>query len=205
MLEIEGLTQLSNKEFEKAIGVLIRAFWDDPLLAHFFPHENKRKRFLVAFFEYRLKQGQRCGKVYLTSPDVEGVAIWKYHDKLDTSLWTDIRCGGLKMYRIAGLSLMRRLIEINDFVFERRNEYATLPYIHLGSFAVDPEMQGKGYGSRLIRPMLAHLDDMKCHCYLETQTESHVSLYEHFGFEVLAKGHVPGLDIPHWDMIRYAQ
>jgi ribosomal protein S18 acetylase RimI-like enzyme len=205
MLELEGLTEFSKPLSEKAVDVLTRAFWDDPLLIHFFPDETKRKRVLTAFFEYRLKQGQLCGKVYLTSNDVEGVAIWKYHNKLDTNLWTDIRSGGLKLYRIAGLSLMRRALRINDFVSKRRNEYATLPYLHLGSLAVDPEMQGKGYGSKLIRPMLAHLDEMKWHCYLETQSESLVSLYERFGFEILAKCVVPEANVPHWDMIRYAQ
>jgi predicted GNAT family N-acyltransferase len=95
--------------------------------------------------------------------------------------------------------------KLNDFVTNRRKELATSPYLHLGSLAVDPEMQGKGYGNKLIRPMLAHLDEINWHCYLEAQSESNVSLYEHYGFEILGTCTVTDANIPHWDMIRYAQ
>ncbi|MHA1943205.1 MAG: GNAT family N-acetyltransferase [Candidatus Thorarchaeota archaeon] len=202
---LDGLVRLSDYSFEKAVDVLIRAFWDDPLNVYLFPDETKRKRFLPAFFEFRLKQGKLCGEVYTTSDEVEGVAIWKYYQKIDTTLWRIIRLGGLKMMRRSGLSLTRRMMKINDFVSKRRNEYATPPYMHLGPIAVDPEKQGKGYGSKLIRPMLTHLDEMKWHCYLEAQSESNVSLYEHFGFVVLNKGVVPDTEIPHWDMMRPPQ
>ena len=202
---LEGLVPLSKSTFQKCVDVLTRAFWDDPLTVYFFPDETKRKRILPAFFEFRLKQGKHCGEVYVTSDDVEGVAIWKYHDKLDINLWKSIRLGGLKMYRLCGRSLINNMMRINDWSSNRRNELATLPYLHLGSFAVDPEIQGKGYGSKLIRPMLTHLDESKIRGYLEAQSESNVSLYEHFGFEVLAESVVPNTEIPHWDMMRSPQ
>jgi len=50
--------------------------------------------------------------------------------------------------------------------------------------------------------MLNHLDTEGLNCYLEAQSESNISLYQHFGFEIVAKGTVPDTDIPHWDMIR---
>lgn len=50
-----------------------------------------------------------------------------------------------------------------------------------------------------------HLIAPLMHCYLEAQSESNVSLYEHYGFEVLAEGVVPNTDIPHWDMMRFPQ
>ena len=202
MIILDGLARLPDSSFEIAVDVMNRAFWDDPLIEYFFPDETKRKRFLPAFFEFRLKQGQYYGEVYTTSDDVEGVAIWKSYKTIDTTLWKDIRSGGLKLMRIYGWSLTRYMMKINDFTGKRRNEYATPPYIHLGPIAVDPEMQGKGYGSKLIRPMLTYLDEMKWQCYLEAQTESNVSLYEHYGFEIVAKGTVPDTKIPHWDMIR---
>lgn len=205
MLTLEGLTHLSNSSFEKAVDVLIRAFWDDPLIVHLFPDKTNRKRFLPAFFEFRLKQGQVCGEVYTTSDEVEGVAIWKYYGKIDTTLWRIIRSGGLNMMRRCGWSLTRRMMKINDFVGKRRNEFAIPPYMHLGPIAVDPETQGKGYGSKLIRPMLTHLDEMKWNCYLEAESESNVSLYEHYGFEIIDKGAVPDTEIPHWDMMRPPQ
>lgn len=202
---LDGLVHLSDSSFEKAVEVLTRSFWNDSLIVYLFPDETKRKRFLPPFFEFRLKEGQLYGEVYITSDEVEGVAIWKYYNTMDTTLWKIIRYGGLKLMRLYGWSLTRCMMKINDFTSNRRIEYATPPYMHLGPIAVDPEKQGKGYGSKLIRPMLTHLDEMKWHCYLEAQTESNVSLYEHYGFEIIDKDVMPDANIPHWDMIRYTQ
>lgn len=202
---LDGLVHLSDSSFERAVDVLTRSFWDDPLSVYLFPDEAKRKRFLPAFFEFRLKQGQLYGEVYNTSDEVEGVAIWIPYTTINSTLWRIIRTGGLKLMRLYGWTLTNCMMKINDFANKRRIEYATPPYMHLGPIAVDPEKQGKGYGSKLIRPMLTHLDEMKWHCYLEAQTESNVSLYEHYGFEIVDKGVVPDANIPHWDMIRYTQ
>ncbi len=202
---LDGLVHLSNSSFERAVDVLTRSFWNDPLNEYFFPDETLRKRFLPVFFEYRLKQGTKYGEVFTTSEKVEGVAIWRYSKTIDSSLWRDIRSGGLKLLRMYGRSLLNRMIEVNEFTSNRITKYATSPFMHLGPISVDPEFQNQGYASKLIRPMLTNLDEKKMHCYLETQSESLVSMYEHYGFEVLWEGVVPNTDIPHWDMNRPPQ
>jgi len=202
---LEGLVPLSKSSFPKCVDVLTRAFWDDPLNAHFFPNETQRQRLLPLFFEYRLKQGRQYGEVFTTSDEVEGIAIWIPSKTIDSNLWREFRSGGFKLLRIFGRSLINRMTKVGEFSSTRRTKYATTPYMHLGSFAVDPEMQGQGFAGKLISPMLAHLDESKMHCYLEAQSESNVSLYEHYGFEVLAEGVVPNTDIPHWDMMRSPQ
>ena len=202
---LNGLVPLSKSTFQKSVDVLTRAFWDDPLNAYFYPDETKRKRFLPIFFEYRLKQGLQYGEIFTTSEEVEGIAIWKPSKTIDSTLWREFRSGGFKMLRIFGRTLINSMMKVNEFSSKRRMKYAIDPYIHLGPFAVDPEKQGQGFASKLIRPMLAHLDENKMHSYLEAQSESNVSLYEHYGFEVLAEGVVPDTDIPHWDMMRPPQ
>ena len=202
---LDGLVPLSNSSFERAVDVLTRAFWNDPLNVYFFPDESLRERFLPLFFEYRLKQGRRYGEVFTTSEDVEGVTIWRYSKTIDSTLWRDFRSGGLKLLRIYGLSLLNSMLKVNEFTVNRRTKLAISPYLHLGPIAVAPEMQSQGYASKLIRPMLTYLDETKMYCYLEAQNESNVSLYEHYDFEILAKGTVPNTEIPHWDMMRSPQ
>ncbi|MHA1135076.1 MAG: GNAT family N-acetyltransferase [Candidatus Thorarchaeota archaeon] len=202
---LEGLVHVSKSSFQKSIDVLTRAFWDDPLNAYFFPDETQRQRFLPLFFEYRLKQGRQYGEVFTTSEEVEGIAIWMPSKTIDSTLWREFRSGGFKLLRIFGRSLINRMTKVGEFSSKRRTKYAITPYMHLGSFAVEPEMHGRGFASKLIRPMLAHLEEIKMHCYLEAQSESNVSLYEHYGFEVLAEGVVPNTDIPHWDMMKPPQ
>ena len=202
---LDGLIPLSKSTFQKSVDVLTRAFWDDPLNAYFYPDETKRRRFLPIFFEYRLKQGLQYGEIFTTSEEVEGIAIWKPSKTIDSTLWREFRSGGFKMLRIFGRTLINSMMKVNEFSSKRRMKYAVDPYMHLGPFAVDPEKQGQGFASKLIRPMLARLDENKMHSYLEAQSESNVSLYEHYGFEVLAEGVVPNTDISHWDLMRPPQ
>ena len=104
-----------------------------------------------------------------------------------------------------GRNLVNRMMKMDQFTSQRRAKYAVTPYMHLGPVAVNPELQGQGYSSKLIRPMLERLDRLELPCYLEAQSEDNVSIYEHYEFEVLAKGCVPNADIPHWDMMRLPQ
>lgn len=38
--------------------------------------------------------------------------------------------------------------------------------------------------------------------YLETETEENVSIYEHFGFEMIQKITLPVVHLPMWEMVR---
>ena len=200
-----GLIELSKSDIGLAADLLTRAFWNDPLCAHFFPNKEERKKLLPVFFKFRLKQTLQYGEVDATSSKLEGVAVWQHSNTVDSTLWKNLRAGGLGFYRTMGRNLVNRMMKMDQFTSQRRAKYAVTPYMHLGPVAVNPELQGQGYSSKLIRPMLERLDRLELPCYLEAQCERNVSIYEHYGFEVLAKGNVPIADIPHWDMMRLPQ
>ncbi len=202
---LDGLIRLSKSDIGSAVDLLTRAFWDDSLCVYFFPNEEERKKLLPVFFKFRLKQALQNGEVYATSSGLEGVAIWQHSNTVDSSYWKNLRAGGFGFYRTMGRNLVNRMMKMDQFTSQRRAKYAVTPYMHLGPVAVDPELQGQGYSSKLIRPMLERLDRQELPCYLEAQSESNVSIYEHYGFEVLAKGNVPIADIPHWDMMRFPE
>ena len=50
--------------------------------------------------------------------------------------------------------------------------------------------------------MLERLDMKKIPCYLNTQNEKNISLYEHFGFRVIDQLTLPDSDILHTAMLR---
>ncbi len=202
---LDNLIRVSSKETVPAVDLLTQTFWNDSISCLFFPNESMRKEFLTAYFEYRLKQGILYGEIYATSLDFEGIAFWKPSDKLQNTLWRNIRSGGFSLFRKLGAPLIRNMMIVDKFTTGRRNDFASGPYMYLGPLGVHPNHQGKGYASKLIRPMLQHLDVTSTSCYLETQSESNVSLYEHFGFEILDETVIPGTDIPHWDMMRVAR
>lgn len=50
---------------------------------------------------------------------------------------------------------------------------------------VEPEVQGRGYASAMIKPVLQRCDQGRA--YLECTTASNVALYDHMGFEVVGE------------------
>jgi ribosomal protein S18 acetylase RimI-like enzyme len=73
---------------------------------------------------------------------------------------------------------------------------------YLFNLSVKKEAQGKGIASKLMKPMLKFLDDEKMVAYLETNKESNVGLYEHYGFELKRAECVPKTDVMHYAMVR---
>ncbi|MFX1350145.1 MAG: N-acetyltransferase, partial [Promethearchaeota archaeon] len=59
-----------------------------------------------------------------------------------------------------------------------------------------------GYGSKLIKMKLAEIDEQNLPCYLHTENERNVKLYEHFGFELLGKNKIPNSDFCHHPMLK---
>ena len=185
-----------------AIPVLARAFAEDPMIVHFFPDPEMRERFLPRFFQFRLKQGLRYGKVYAPSPKIEGVAIWRHSDTRADSLWGMIRVGGLGLIRMVGWKRASKMLSVARFGSHLRETLTVKPYMHLGPLGVDPAHQGQGYASRLIRPMLERLASDGLPCYLEANDESNVPLYEHLGFSVVVERDVPDSDVKLWLMVK---
>ena len=62
--------------------------------------------------------------------------------------------------------------------------------------------QGKGIAGKLLRPMIRFCDKENIVTYLETNKETNVSLYEHFGFELSKKELIPKSPVMHYAMVR---
>jgi len=184
------------------VDLLIQSFRDDPLINYIFPSKKEKDEHFPIMMRHRAKQGFDCGEVFATSSRFEGIAIWNDPDKEKRSFFKDLRSGGFKLLRTVRIERIRVMMRVAKFTNERRAKYAIAPYLHLGPVAVAPEYQGQGYASSLIRPMLQHLDTEGLNCYLEAQTETNVSIYQHYGFEIVAEEVVPGTDIQRWAMIR---
>ena len=81
--------------------------------------------------------------------------------------------------------------KFDEYVEKKHRELAPEKHWYLSVLAVDPEYQGNGYGSQLIRGMLSRIDEERLPCYVETEGEKNVAMYEHFGFEVLEEFEIP--------------
>jgi ribosomal protein S18 acetylase RimI-like enzyme len=91
---------------------------------------------------------------------------------------------------------------INEIFDSLQNELAPFPHWYLTLLAVDPSHQGKGYASILLREKLREIDKQNLPCFLNTQNESNLSVYEHFGFELRGKIKVPKANFYYYGMLR---
>ena len=76
------------------------------------------------------------------------------------------------------------------------------PHSHFGPLAVDPDLQGRGIGSKLLVDYCHRLDHAGLLSYLETDKPENVRLYERFGFLVTGEADVIG--VKNWFMTREA-
>jgi ribosomal protein S18 acetylase RimI-like enzyme len=68
------------------------------------------------------------------------------------------------------------------------------PHWHIGPIGVLPAVQGQGVGKALLGSFLQMADEDGSMAYLETDVDRNVSLYEHFGFEVIGQTDIFGVN-----------
>ncbi|MFC1957417.1 GNAT family N-acetyltransferase [Chloroflexota bacterium] len=201
----EDIVRLNRSHVKRATKALIRAFWNHPPLQYYFPDEAERERIAPYFFSVSVFNGIRYGEVQGTSQDLEGIAIWLPSDNYPITPWRLLR--SVPLTDILGFgryggSRMRGLGQHIDAVHNR-----LVPSRHwfLQAIGVDPQFQGRGYASKLLRPMLSRIDEEGLPCYLETLEEQNVRLYDHFGFKVIEESNVPNTNLTNWAMLRDAR
>ena len=209
-----SLIRLQKGQVEPASEVLSRAFIDDPELRQLALEPRERAELLRLLFRMTLSHEIFHGEVYAISPDMEGIAIWLPSGAPKITLWTLLRCGGLTpLFKVSWQSLWRmkqkarwkfvwQMKQDEDFAFKLRQRLAPTPHWYLAVLGVDPRFWGRGYASRLLKPMLARLDAEKLPCYVETDIAGYVSIYQHFGFRVIHEAVLPGTASKMWAMLR---
>ncbi|TES84899.1 MAG: GNAT family N-acetyltransferase [Dehalococcoidia bacterium] len=200
--EINNLVRLNKAQVKPAAEVLSRAFQNYPLLRYYFPDELKRRKMASFFVSVPVYYGLRYGEVYATSTGLEGIAVWLPSENCPMAVWKILRSVPMSVlfgFGRYGGSKMRRMDAYIDEIHKRLVPY---PHWFLQAVGVDPRYKGQGYASRLLKPMLARIDEEGLPCYLETHNESNVSLYEHFDFAVIEKSTIPETNLTNWAMLR---
>lgn len=78
-------------------------------------------------------------------------------------------------------------------------------FVKLYNLSIKKDAQGRGLASKLLRPMLQFCDDEKMVAYLETNKESNVGLYRHYGFNLMNEECIPKTPVTHYAMVRHPQ
>ena len=199
---MDDIVRLNKSHIVPAAETLTDAFQDYPLFAYFFPNHMGREKKLPHVFRWFVNHGVLHGEAYATSPKLEGVSIWLPSNKVEVSAWRMVQSGIFSIMLKAGVGSIRRMLRFGEYsdAMHRRNAPPRHRYFQL--LGVDPDIRGKGYASALIKPILAKLDEEQLPCYLETHEPENVSIFQHYGFEVVEEGIIPNSEVTQWAMLR---
>ena len=196
------LLKLEKKHIKLASLMLSRAFKDDPFNAYAFPNPEQRVKKMPCAYQFLLRYYISYGRCYITSPKLEGVAIWIHSDNLRTSFWRMIISGAIWPAMKMGVKTGRRMQVLTNYIEKKHHELVPNKHWYLFLIGVDPKHHGKGYASQLLNGMLSEIDREGLSCYLETEVEMNVPIYEHFDFDVLDEFTIPDTMVKIWAMLR---
>jgi GNAT superfamily N-acetyltransferase len=179
-------------------AAMARAFDDDPFANWFAAQDGKRSERIAEFLRLALEKFTLpFGECY-TTDDIEGGAYWNPPGTWKLGLLQQLMMTP-DMARVAG---WRRLPKIIDGIAKVEKRHPEKPHFYLLALGVEPELQGRGIGGRLMQPVLERCDREGIPAYLESSKERNVPLYERNGFEVTEVFQVPHGGPPIWLMWR---
>jgi ribosomal protein S18 acetylase RimI-like enzyme len=179
---------------------LAETFWDDPVTSHIFKGEKRRDAGLRAYFTTQMRADYLPFGGCYTTDGYAGSAIWAPAGKP----------------LLTGLTALLTMLPVLPYVWNRLpttlgilNKMESLhphePHWYLATLGTVVELQGKGVGSALMRPVLTHCDATGLPCYLESSKERNVPFYRRHGFEVVREVALPDDGPKIWTMWRKPQ
>ena len=188
-------------DVERVTDMMARAFDDDPVVNHLVRQDRSRRRRIRRFMRLALVPlTLPYGETYLTD-GFEGAAYWNPPGRRPTGLIDDLRLLPA-LLRIAGVAGLPRAMASFALMEQKHPEE---PHYYLFAIGVDPAMQGRGVGTRLLTPVLGRCDRERVPAYLESTNERNLSLYERHGFRVVEEVALPRAGPTMWRMWRDPQ
>jgi GNAT superfamily N-acetyltransferase len=170
-------------------ATLARAFDDDPLSLYLFGRPRSRARGLTKFFALQMRH------TYLPHGEV-----WTTADRAGAAFWappTMPRPGAGDLFRILPvmpyLSVWgRKAPDVVRLLAAYERARPRQAHWYLGTLGTDPDRQGRGVGSALLRVVLDRIDVDGLPAYLESSKERNLAFYARHGFEVTGEITTPG-------------
>ena len=157
---------------------LARAFDDDPVTAWVYPNPRSRARWSQRFFQWQLRR-LLPQEVTWTTDDQAGAAIWALPGR-----WREGPADMVRLLRATLLGIVPSLPRVLRGLGQVETRHPDNRHMYLAVLGVEPDRQGDGVGSALIRPGLELCDREGLPAYLETGKERNVAFYARHGFRV---------------------
>ncbi len=179
-------------------NVLVKSFMNDPFTNWLVKHDDKILSRMDAIFAPVLNHfGFKYAHVY-TTEEKNCCAVWIPPGKYNpNSIFNLLLLPA--WIKVVGWS---RLLKTMQAASVLSNHHAGPQYFYLSTVGTLPELQGKGIGSAILKPVLDICDGDKIPACLETSNEKNISFYEKHGFKIKSEFIIPHGGARTWVMTR---
>jgi ribosomal protein S18 acetylase RimI-like enzyme len=200
-IERAGLYIVQKKDIERLAEVAADAYRDYPLHNWFTKgkYDAKASKLIM---QISLKTMTEDAVIYADSEEINGFAVWLPFGFSGSKTLPFLMNGGLRLILHSGFGIIGRLLTYETYAMKLKKEFTDNYDWYLYNLSIKKEAQGKGIASKLMRPMLKFCDDERMVAYLETNKESNVGLYKHYGFHLMKEELIPKTPVTHYAMVR---
>ena len=196
------IIRVEAHQIPRAAQVAAAAFYHYPMMTHYFPIPDRRRRRLPWYMEKTLRCALRYGEVLATA-DFSGIlfTLPPGHTRLTQGEY--VRNGFLWTPLVMGLKNYIKSDVCEQFVADTHEKMmGGRAHTYLWGLVADPKAQRKGAGSALMKVLTDRAEAENMPVYLETHDESNVAYYRRFGFELIHRDIIPQHGLNIWCMIR---
>lgn len=174
-----GKHQLTRKQLEYFARMAAEAYVNDPVHSYVTKNETLRKKFVYHFMIERLATSSREDIIY-TDEENRGICIWREAHN-EYGVLDFLRCPNwvfLYFYWPKTIKTLMAYSHLDVSVFPENT-------LIISPVFVDPQHQGKGIATKLIKQGIADLTAKGYKLGLEAQNSDNVKFYEKLGFRVI--------------------
>ena len=200
-IEKAGLYIVEKKDLDRLSEVAADAYRDYPLHNWFTKgkYDAKASKLIMRI---SLKTMTEDAVIYADSEEINGFAVWLPFGFTGSKTLPFLMNGGLSLIFHSGFGIIGRLLTYETYAMNLKKEFTENYDWYLYNLSIKKDAQGKGIASKLMRPMLGFCDDEKMIAYLETNKDTNVGLYQHYGFELKKEEIIPKTPVTHYAMVR---
>lgn len=162
-------------------SIIARAFVNDPTMTWMFPNPAHRLDSVAAWLGIFVESYVDYGNVEVVDESgvPVGVSLWHSPDQ-------ELEFPALptRMGLLAALTDDDHANSLREAFHEMSKVAPEAPSAYIYIMAVDPDHQGRGFGTALLKKILSHIEESQTPAHLETTNPANVPFYESFGFRV---------------------
>ncbi len=176
-MDTTTVKRIERAEIPTAARSLAAAFYDDPVVTHIWPDATKRLRRAERNFAIQMGVLWDRREVHADS-EFSSVAVWARPGEWEIPLKA--------VARVTATSLRNRVPMASLLAYLRTDKlHPDEPHWYLEFLGTVPEKQGKGFGAKVLAPVLERADEEGVVVWTWSSNRRNLPFYHRHRFEVL--------------------